>query len=294
MSVHPSSVRRKGVGCPFFVNFFALQAPRPPRAEGCESNWSRLRVQVHGVISHPSIRGEEGGYERIDRSVRRQSRHGADARNAGKGPFRHERPVPVDGPIEIMQPMHVFHPLSLAEGAGKTAQRVGGLTFALSLAACSPALDWRESLIEGPGLTAVFPCRPIGQWRDVALAGTVVQMRLQACETAGSTFAVGVVDVGDPARIAGVMAALRESTLGKMPASSPAAMVTTEWSVAGSTPQAAAGRWQSRGERLDRSALSLDTAVFSRGTWVIQATLITGKPSPDMSESFFGGLHFGP
>jgi hypothetical protein len=191
-----------------------------------------------------------------------------------------------------MHPMHVAHPLILAVGAGKATLRVGA--FALALLACSPALDWREALIEGPGLTAVFPCRPIGQRRDVALAGAVLQMRLQACETAGSTFAVGAVDVGDPARIAGVMAALRESTLGKMPASSQTALTTAEWSVVGSTPQPAAGRWQTRGERPDRSALSLDTAVFSRGTWVIQATLITGKPNPDMSESFFDGLRFGP
>lgn len=120
-------------------------------------------------------------------------------------------------------------------------------------------------------------------------------MRLQACETAGSTFAVGVVDVAHPARIAGVIEALRESTLGKMPrASQVAASAMAGWSVAGSTPQPGTGRWQSSALRPDGTPLRLDTAVFSRGTWVIQATLITQKLDPEVSEPFFDGMRFAP
>lgn len=186
--------------------------------------------------------------------------------------------------------MHVCRSFILAAASWVTAS-----VLAPGLAACSPALDWREAPVEGPGLTAAFPCRPIGQTRQVVLAGAAVRMRLQACEAAGSTFAVGVVDVGDPARIGAVMAALSESTLGKVPAASQAsASAVAGWSVSGSTPQPGAGRWQSKGQRLDRSAVSLDTAVFSRGTWVVQATLISERPDSETSERFFDGLRFAP
>lgn len=191
--------------------------------------------------------------------------------------------------------MQVVHPLILATPADKVAPLTAVTALLVALAACSPALDWRETPVEGPGLTAAFPCRPIGQRREVVLADVSVQMRLQACEVSGGTFAISVVDVGDPARIAGVMGALRQSTLGKMPAASQAAAsAMVGWSVAGSTPQPGAGRWQSWGQRPDRSPLSLDTAVFSRGTWVVQATVISAKPDVEVSGPFFEGLRFAP
>lgn len=259
----------------FFVNFFALQLLSGIVTGPLEaSSVSKLRMKKRSMLSI-------AGQRPAPVCTLGQSLAGeATGRRAGSA-------------IEIMNWMQVVHPLTIDEGKGKAAMGVAAL--ALSFVACAPALDWREALIEGPGLTATFPCRPIGQRRDVALAGTLVQMRLQACEAAGSTFAIGVVDVGDPARIAGAMAALRESTLGKLPASSQAvASALAGWSVAGATPQPGAGRWQSRGERPDHSSLSLDTAVFSRGTWVIQATLIAGRSDPNQSEPFFDGLRFAP
>src|SRR5262245_60104525 len=44
-----------------------------------------------------------------------------------------------------------------------------GLAFSVS--ACSPALDWRETRLQGPGLLALFPCRPVAQSRQIELAG---------------------------------------------------------------------------------------------------------------------------
>jgi hypothetical protein len=70
---------------------------------------------------------------------------------------------------------------------------------AAAVAGCSPALDWRETRLKGPGLEATFPCRPVGQARQVELAGRLVAMQLDGCEAGGRTFAVGWADVGDPA-----------------------------------------------------------------------------------------------
>lgn len=159
------------------------------------------------------------------------------------------------------------------------------------LAACSPALDWREAQIDGPGLAAMFPCRPVGQRRQIELAGVAVTMEMQACEASGATFAVSVVDMKDPAVVAPALSALRDATLGKL-ASPTVTAAPTGWSLTGATPQPAAGRWQLNSQRPDGSPLSLDTAVFARGTWVVQATVIDTKPDARASTPFFEGLHF--
>lgn len=157
--------------------------------------------------------------------------------------------------------------------------------------ACSPAFDWREARIDGPGLVALFPCRPVAQTRQVELAGRRLSMQLQACETSGQTFGVTLVDVGDPAAVGPVLLSLRSASEAKAAASAqgrPASVVP-----AGATPQAAAGRWQ-----LDVPApgrpMRLDTALFARGTWVIQASVI-GQPAADgLIAPFFEGLRFAP
>jgi hypothetical protein len=160
------------------------------------------------------------------------------------------------------------------------------------LSGCAPALDWREVRLEGPGLVATFPCRPVGQTRRLALAGTSVSMSLQACEAAGRTFAVALADMGDPAAVDGGLKALRDASLAKSgEASLPSA---TDWAIDGMTPQPAAGRWQLSQRRPDGGALLLDTAVFARGTWVIQASVIGETAGQAASTPFFEGLRLAP
>lgn len=157
------------------------------------------------------------------------------------------------------------------------------------LGGCSPALDWREVRLEGPGLVATFPCRPVGQTRRLTLAGTSVSMTLQACEAAGRTFAVALADMGDPGAVDAGLRALRDASLAKLGDAAPPTM--SDWAIEGMTPQPAAGRWQLSQRRPDGGALLLDTAVFARGTWVIQASVIGEMGGQDASAPFFDGLH---
>jgi hypothetical protein len=164
--------------------------------------------------------------------------------------------------------------------------------WVLSIAACSPALDWREARLGGPGLLALFPCRPVAQSRQIELAGAQVTMDLHACEAAGVTYAVGVADVRDPAHVGSALQALYEASAAKIGNATPAA--STAWSVEGMTPQAAAGRWRLGGQRPDGSPLAMETAVFARGTWVLQASVVGAAPPPVAVTPFFEGLHFPP
>jgi hypothetical protein len=165
----------------------------------------------------------------------------------------------------------------------------------LALLGCSPSLNWREVRLEGPNLVAMFPCRPVAQTRDLQLAGRALSPKLDACESAGSTFAVMAVDVKDPAVVDEVLQALRDTSFAKLAASAGASSAQTGWRVAGMTPQPAAGRWSLTRPGSGQAAVRMDTAVFARGTWVIQVSVIGPVAVAEGAvEPFFEGLAFAP
>jgi hypothetical protein len=165
----------------------------------------------------------------------------------------------------------------------------------LGLPGCSPALNWREVRLEEPGLIAMFPCRPVAQTRALALAGRSLSPRLHGCESDGRTYAVLAVDVQDPSVVNAVLQSLRDASLAKLEAPESASASQAAWQVPGMTPQAAAGRWSLAHARASEAPMQMDTALFARGTWVIQASVIGAGSRPDLSsEPFFEGLRFVP
>jgi hypothetical protein len=176
----------------------------------------------------------------------------------------------------------------------RTTARLGSVALVVALGAgCAPALDWREARIEGPGLLAMFPCRPVAQTREVALAGRQVSMRLHACEATGRTFAVMLADVADPAAVAPALLALRQASEAKT-ADAASHSKPVAWSAPpGATPQAVAGRLL-LALPADGTPRSLQTALFARGTWVVQATAIGPRGGEELDAPFFDGLRFAP
>lgn len=65
------------------------------------------------------------------------------------------------------------------------------------LAACAPALDWREARLPASGLTLLFPCKPQSQARTVEVAGQPWSASLAVCEAGGMTFAAMVMNPPD-------------------------------------------------------------------------------------------------
>jgi len=165
----------------------------------------------------------------------------------------------------------------------------------LALLGCSPAHNWRELRLAGPNLIAMFPCRPVAQSRELALAGRALSPKLNACESAGNTYAVMAVDVKDPAAVDEVLRSLRDTSFAKLEVPAAASSVQAGWRVAGMTPQSAAGRWRLTRPGSGQATVRMDTALFARGTWVIQASVI-GPSSVAQSavEPFFEGLGFAP
>jgi len=169
-----------------------------------------------------------------------------------------------------------------------------GWLLALALMGCAPTWDWRELPLASGAVTARFACKPVSQMRELPWldAGKPLPTTLWACEHGGVTQAVVLADVGDPARVGLTLRAWREATLANLAAQGPSERGA--WAVPRATPQPEAGRWAFTGRRSDGAALHVQTALASRGTWVIQATLVGAEALPPaVAQAFFEGVAFG-
>ncbi|AIO65494.1 hypothetical protein DM82_3644 [Burkholderia oklahomensis] len=102
------------------------------------------------------------------------------------------------GPSGRSASLHPSEPLrafvaSFAARARRAAVVFGALA---SLAACSPAYDWR-TLHNDAGYTIDLPAKPTVEEHPVAIGGVSMKMRMQAAHVGGAVFAVGTVMLPD-------------------------------------------------------------------------------------------------
>ncbi len=156
-----------------------------------------------------------------------------------------------------------------------------------AVAACAPALNWRDVRPEGSGLEAVFPCRPDRHERRVALAGSTASMHMHVCTAAGLTFAISHVDVDSPDRAAKALVELRALAVSNVGAAEPSVEALQ---IQGMTPHAQAALINAQGRPLGAQRLGLRAAFFSKGLRVFQATVVGADPSDEATQPFFAGL----
>jgi hypothetical protein len=70
---------------------------------------------------------------------------------------------------------------------------------AVTLQACSPALDWREARLGGQ-VQLVIPCKPDRIERELDLAGAKAQALMVVCDAEGVSWSATRFELGDPAR----------------------------------------------------------------------------------------------
>jgi hypothetical protein len=160
------------------------------------------------------------------------------------------------------------------------------------LSGCTPGMDWREFRPEGARtLQTLFPCKPEGHARQVRLGDLPVRLALHACRADGSTWGLAWADVGDPAQVGPALQALQAAFSDNLAAST--SVAHQGWRVAGATPQPASGRWALQGKLPDGSAIRGEVAVFSHGTRVFQASVLSSRARPDDVETFMASLRVG-
>lgn len=172
---------------------------------------------------------------------------------------------------------------ALARAARAPVQLLVAALAAL-LAACAPALDWREARLEGSGLAGLFPCKPKPFTRQVSLAGASVSLTLAACTADSRTWALAFADMGDPARVGPALEELRRSAAANIGATNGRPLPLA---VAGATPNAASGRQELSGRLPDGVAVVEQVAVFARGTRVYQLTALGPTLPAEAADTFF-------
>jgi hypothetical protein len=166
------------------------------------------------------------------------------------------------------------------------------LSLACAMNACTPTLDWRDVRPEGSGLQALFPCKPDGHARHLALAGAAVELTLFACTAGGSTYAVAFADLGQPQLVEPALAELMAAAARNIDAKGTPVIVPLH--VAGMTPNFRAGQQAFSGRLADGLAIEEEVAVFARGTRVYQATMVGARLEAQAIEMFFGALRLNP
>lgn len=162
------------------------------------------------------------------------------------------------------------------------------LALTCAMAACSPALDWRELRPAGSGLLAMMPCKPASHARQLRLGGAAVEMALYACSAGGTTYAVGFADVGQPERVEPALAELAAAAARNIGSKGTPAVAPLH--VDGMTPNVQAGRRLLSGQLGDGRRVEEQVMLFARGTKVFQATMVGKKLDADAIETFFGAL----
>jgi hypothetical protein len=168
----------------------------------------------------------------------------------------------------------------------------GLICLGLALAACTPALNWREVRPEGSSVRGMFPCKPASHARRVAIAGQTEEMSMWACSADETVYALSFADVKDLARVGAALDELGRAAQSNLQSQGDAASQPA--SVAGMTPHPQSAQWRLSGRLPDGRAVQERVLLFSHGTQVYQATMLGARLDAEAQETFFGAVRVGP
>ena len=170
------------------------------------------------------------------------------------------------------------------------ARSLAAATLQAVLAACSPALDWREARPAGSELTMLFPCRPDSDERVVAVAGEPMPMHIHVCRAAGLTFSILFGAIADPAKVTDSLLALRAAAVANIAG----AAAVQPWQQPGATPNAQSARLRIEGRLPGGRVVVEHVAFFVSGLTLYQATVLGDTVSQETADTFFGAIRLAP
>lgn len=152
------------------------------------------------------------------------------------------------------------------------------------LAACSPALNWRELRFDEAGVSQLFPCKPVRQQRSLVLSGAPQVLVLQVCDAAGATWALAHTRASDPGEVPKLLDALATAAHANVGALRGAPLAQA---VPGSAGHAASGRYRLTGHAPDGRPVEVAVLLYARGTRAVQLTVLGSRLADDAVETFF-------
>lgn len=180
---------------------------------------------------------------------------------------------------------------SRRQAGGSRLMRAGVCALVGMLAACSPALDWRQARPHAWGVVLLMPCRPDQHERLVPLADLQVRLGMLVCEADGHTYALATALLAEPAQVGPALLALASAARANLQGR---AGPTLPAQVKGMTPRPEAGQWQLQGSLPDGRPVTAQALVFAHGMRVFQATVIGPRTDLAMAQAFFGAIEIPP
>jgi hypothetical protein len=150
--------------------------------------------------------------------------------------------------------------------------------FVFFLWGCSPELDWRKVVVTNQPYSATFPARPVLMQRQFQIAEETVVINMQAVQTQGAYFAVGVIDLSpkQQAKALAISQALQQAmqnNIQSTQARSQAVMVKgVQW-----IELQALGQWPAQQSALQKNIPWFIQAVDSSAKLVMRVLVLPGK-----------------
>ena len=168
------------------------------------------------------------------------------------------------------------------------------LPAALVCAACSPALNWRDTRFPATSFVALLPCEADHAQRSVPLGGVPTELTMAGCDAGGATFAVMLANA--PATQANaLLQGWRQATLANIHAQQEQSQA---FQPRGGLALPESVRVRTAGNRADGRSVQMHAiwaariAPDSGQSLLVHAVMYSDKPMPEAAETFFGGLRF--
>lgn len=157
----------------------------------------------------------------------------------------------------------------------------------MSLAGCSPGLNWRQVRTDAASLSLLLPCKPDRARKAVPLGTQASTLSMVGCEAEGATFALAVLDLAPDTESAKVLLQWQSLTLSNMRAASHTQALIK---IAGAASEPAARRVLAQGQQADGRAVQSQAVYFARGAQLFQAVIYAPSISAEAADTFFGGI----
>jgi hypothetical protein len=151
------------------------------------------------------------------------------------------------------------------------------------LCACSPALNWREVLLDR--LTVFLPCKPDRAQRTVTLGTVDVALEMAGCEAGNTLYAVSHLQVKDANTLPTVVQQWQTVALRNLQSSS---QQTVPWTVPKGA--SAAERLAAVGTRANGDVMAAQMAWVISGTDIYHVAVYAKRLSPEQSDTLFSDI----
>jgi hypothetical protein len=159
-----------------------------------------------------------------------------------------------------------------------------GAVCALVLAACSPAMNWRQVNLQT--LQARLPCKPDSATRTVNLAGGPMEMQMMGCEADGALFAISHVRATDVAAATSALADWQTQALRALQAG-PATPVTLPAAPWASTRVSL----RAEGKNARGKPMQAQLSWWIRGTEIYHLAVYSEQLSDSITQAFLEDVH---